>query len=195
MDQRSSARSVRYIPVGDTIRLPIAPRVEKPAATIDGLQLRQLKVSDSGRILRFRTGLYDESRTSKNFFQLTSPPEEESTRWVTGQIVSKLARRRAVAVVAEINDRIEGLGYIGGQSRIQRWPYLSIYISEGYRSMGLGSMMMGEMVKQARERFSQVWLSVESDNHRAKRLYAKFGFKPHGISGEGLERMRLILRS
>lgn len=53
-----------------------------------------------------------------------------------------------------------------------------IFVSEGFRSRGLGTALTKEAIGKARSMgISSVWLTVESFNFRAIKLYRKVGFE------------------
>ncbi|RYY28218.1 MAG: GNAT family N-acetyltransferase [Sphingomonadales bacterium] len=56
-----------------------------------------------------------------------------------------------------------------------------LYLHERAKGKGVAQAMMTWAIEQARARDAEeVWLTVYSDNHRAKRLYERYGFEEQG---------------
>lgn len=91
-------------------------------------------------------------------------------------------KQKRVFLVAEENNKIVGTASIhlspGRQEHIGNF---GITIQKGYRGMGLGSYLMGEIIKLAKKELKPkpkiIRLSVFQTNKRAIRFYQKFGFK------------------
>ncbi|WP_066250887.1 GNAT family N-acetyltransferase [Neobacillus drentensis] len=62
-------------------------------------------------------------------------------------------------------------------------PLLGMALLPDYRGKGIGTALLGEMLKVAKESgFSRISLSVDPNN-TALHLYEKFGFKKVGVDG------------
>ena len=56
-----------------------------------------------------------------------------------------------------------------------------LYLTERAKGTGAAQALMEWAIGQARERGAEeVWLSVYTDNHRAKRFYERYGFEDQG---------------
>ncbi|MHB1907366.1 MAG: GNAT family N-acetyltransferase [Nitrososphaerales archaeon] len=92
----------------------------------------------------------------------------------------KLARIDLVAVDKLHDARILGLAYLSIRDKREESSYtaeLGISIVQEARGKGLSNLLMTELLKQARaEEVLDVWLSVLAENHRAIKLYTKYGF-------------------
>jgi len=63
-------------------------------------------------------------------------------------------------------------------------PELSVCVLPGYRGAGLGAMLVGAAVAEARRRsLPALSLSVE-DGNPARRLYERLGFRPAAVAAE-----------
>jgi ribosomal protein S18 acetylase RimI-like enzyme len=103
----------------------------------------------------------------------------------------KLFRDRGcLAIVAEVRTgrerRLVGsltMSRYGRTVKSQHVRVLGMLVIEGYREMGIGSMLMDYALGWAREQpgVEKVVLGVFSNNERAFHLYEKFGFKVEGV--------------
>lgn len=70
---------------------------------------------------------------------------------------------------------------IGPHIKVRHRGGLGISVIREYWSAGLGTVLMEEAIRLARElSYEQVELGVYSDNERARHLYEKTGFRPCG---------------
>lgn len=93
-----------------------------------------------------------------------------------------------VMLIALDNGRVISTAGIHGSSlkRLKHRVSLGISIVKAYRSMGLGNIMMRELLKHAKQmQKRKVELEVRIDNKIAINLYKKLGFKEEGIKREG----------
>ncbi|TDL31385.1 GNAT family N-acetyltransferase [Jeotgalibacillus sp. S-D1] len=66
----------------------------------------------------------------------------------------------------------------------QHTPELGMAIRESERGKGVGSLLMSEIIRLAKEQqYDALSLSVDPENTYAVRLYKKFGFVKTGVSG------------
>jgi ribosomal protein S18 acetylase RimI-like enzyme len=110
-------------------------------------------------------------------------------------------RPRDTALVAEEEGELLGLvwwrlfteaehghGFVDEQT-----PELGIGVREGYRGRGVGRALMLAAKERARtDGLARLSLSVEPENHRAKRLYQSLGYADFGPD-DGRGRMVLAL--
>ncbi|MDU0331290.1 GNAT family N-acetyltransferase [Paenibacillus sp. 3LSP] len=72
-----------------------------------------------------------------------------------------------------------GFGYVDNET-----PELGIAIHPDFRGMGIGRLLMNEIIKQAAlDGYHSLSLSVDPTNTPAVELYQKLGFTYFGISG------------
>ncbi|WP_347157184.1 GNAT family N-acetyltransferase [Pontibacter chitinilyticus] len=74
-----------------------------------------------------------------------------------------------------------------------------LYLLQAYTGQGLGDQLMQLTLEKARQNgHDVVWLTVWEQNERAKRFYAKYGFKEAGelefILGQDVQRDLYMLR-
>jgi len=114
---------------------------------------------------------------------------DEAVRWgMPPYTREKLERwfinmQNLISLVAFYNHRIVG------HAQIYRNPYprrkgtgsLIIYLHQDFHNVGLGTRMMEQLLKLAREeRLHRITLWVIADNKRAIHLYEKLGFRIEG---------------
>jgi len=107
---------------------------------------------------------------------------EQEGRWLR-EIIEGVAREEAVSVAAFVGGRVVG------HSAIHRRRFkddrhsgvFGIAVLDGYRGVGIGEKLMGEVLDRAwRIGIQLVELDVFSNNVAAIRLYEKMGFKKAG---------------
>lgn len=87
-------------------------------------------------------------------------------------------------IVAEIENKV--VGYLdfknGGLMRTKHSGVLSIYILKEYREMGIGELLLQNLVNWAEKNpiIEKITLAVFSTNNRAIGLYKKLSFKEEG---------------
>lgn len=85
----------------------------------------------------------------------------------------------------DAKDMIEYLKITSDETHFMiRYPHratFGISIKEKYWNKGIGSILIEEIIKEARKMgYEQIELGVFSDNEKAKRLYEKSGFQVWG---------------
>ena len=60
-----------------------------------------------------------------------------------------------------------------------------MYVRPGARQTGIGRKLVETIIEHARSRVELIQLSVVSDNHAARRLYASLGFEEYGLDRRG----------
>lgn len=75
-----------------------------------------------------------------------------------------------------------------------------LYLAEGAKGRGVADALMAWVVEQARARgVAELWLSVWTENHRAKAFYARHGFTDAGpyafMVGNQVDEDRLMRRA
>jgi len=90
--------------------------------------------------------------------------------------------------------------YVPMYKRLEHQCLFAIIVDEKYRNKGIGSALLKELIKQARERFHIEMLHLEVyKGNPAIRLYERFGFIQYGIhkrffkeiSGEYLDKIMM----
>lgn len=77
----------------------------------------------------------------------------------------------------------------GSRMKVKHRCMLGIGISEEYRGMGIGTVLMEQAILFAKEiGYEQIELDVVSENKTAICLYEKFGFQKIGVISHGMKR-------
>jgi ribosomal protein S18 acetylase RimI-like enzyme len=111
------------------------------------------------------------------------------------RLIKSVKNKKKVYLLAQDGDKMIGSASI--ELLAQRKDHIAkfgISISDGYRGMGLGKYLMGEIIKLAKKELDPkpkiIQLEVYSNNKPAIALYKKMGFKqvakiPKGIQHKG----------
>lgn len=111
-------------------------------------------------------------------------------RWIGGELPIDWDARRPMweksirdprwLVVLAVDDDLP-VGWISCEHEAHGRVGLGMGLIEGYRAMGLGTMLMATAVGWAKQRGAhKIVLEVWSHNDRARGLYEKFGFTVEG---------------
>jgi len=106
---------------------------------------------------------------------------KEERKWLEGTL-KNFKEHKQVFLVAECGNQIVGTTGIDlGQWRSNHIGNFGITIRKGYRGIGLGRYLMGEILKLAKKELRPlpkiIRLSVYPNNKPAINLYKKYGFK------------------
>lgn len=146
----------------------------------DGRQciLRPASESDAEEMLAFRNKTISETE------YLLQYPEEMADYTIEKQLnfINRVVNsENDIMYTAVVDGKIAGTGQITFNSRIKLKHRASIGIAlmKEYWGMGIGSAIFREIISSARKRdgVMQLELEVIEGNHRAIRLYEKFGFE------------------
>lgn len=105
--------------------------------------------------------------------------------WSPGMFWSELAQARGPGatrhyVVAKDRDTV--VGYAGLAAPSSSGDVQTIAVAPSRQGTGLGTRLLTELLAAATAfGCEEVFLEVRIDNHRAQRLYERFGFEPVGI--------------
>jgi RimJ/RimL family protein N-acetyltransferase len=118
-------------------------------------------------------------------YTLTEPDEFDWTVMSKRQDISENLRHPGhLTLVAEVQGEVVGfLEFLNGQRRrTQHSGSLSIFIQDGFRENGIGSVLIGTLLGWARATplIEKVTLAVFSTNTRAIAVYEKMGFLVEG---------------
>lgn len=141
------------------------------------LEIRPPKKSDSAKAyLNFISDIVDE-----DIYILIDkkPTLKEETRWLKERI-KKISSKEELCSTIWDGKRVVG----NSQAIKDRWKedrnvHVGIAISKKYRAMGLGELLLREIIMQTKKQFKpkNIYLRVFSDNKIAKSLYKKIGFR------------------
>ena len=103
-----------------------------------------------------------------------------------GTWMRELADTAFAIRVAEIDGRLVGYAKLGPphlpfEPRGEAAELRQLYVVEEMKGQGIAHALIEWVIERARERRADhLYLSVFTDNHRARRFYEKFGFEPEG---------------
>lgn len=116
---------------------------------------------------------------------LPPPKEEIRHKWIEGLLAG------AKNFVALDGDEVVGHSALIPDMERKDGEYI-IFVSEAYRNRGVGTELTAIAVKKARELgLDLIWLTVESFNFRAIKLYRKTGFI---FTDQGERERTMVLR-
>jgi RimJ/RimL family protein N-acetyltransferase len=145
------------------------------------MQIRPVKWSDFHDIIDNYYSIYDEVQENPkvgiNLFA-KKPPLADEARWF-GKLYADILEGKQFAAVAEVEGRVVGLCHVGHRylhEELQHTGELGILIRSGFRSQGIGSALLTDVLAQCKGKLELVRLSVFSNNEVAQHLYTKFGF-------------------
>ncbi|MBN3037591.1 MAG: GNAT family N-acetyltransferase, partial [Candidatus Diapherotrites archaeon] len=108
--------------------------------------------------------------------------EEQTPEQETSYLQSRLralGEGKTFQLIAEQEGRIVGNAQIEqGQWKGRAHAIISIAISKGFRNQGLGTFMLKELIKQAKEAWdSSIFIEYEAPNEPARKCYERLGFR------------------
>jgi len=147
----------------------------------ENVKIRWVKMSDASAVLNFRRAVCRESR-----FLITKPDEVGSFAEQRRHIALYLSDPKRIFLIAHWNSEsdIVGIVTLAGfpKRKIAHVAELGISVRKDYWGMGIGSRLMYECLREAKERaFKKIQLEVMVENNRAISLYKKFGFTEEGL--------------
>ena len=74
-----------------------------------------------------------------------------------------------------------------GAKRAHKCHLWGVYVRAAARGTGLARLLVEAVLDHARGRAELIQLSVVSTNHRARQLYASYGFEPYGLEARSLK--------
>lgn len=117
-------------------------------------------------------------------FQIT---EEKEREWIKGLRENS----NELLLVAEFKGRIIGNidFHIGKRQRTSHAGIFGMGIVKEWRSQGVGSALLGELIKWAKSnsQVEKISLRVLANNQRAIGLYKKFGFQQEGYCAKEIK--------
>lgn len=142
--------------------------------------LRSVEPKDAKEMIGFLKDVSGETE-----FLLRYPEEVTFTEEQEKELLGKmLESKNQVMVTAFIDGEVAGnasISPIGYSMKLKHRANFAIAIREKYWHKGLGTLLMEEAMKAAKEAgYEQVELGVYSNNGRAKAMYERFGFEEWG---------------
>ncbi len=143
--------------------------------------IREFSEKDLRNVKKFQTYINSsiKEETLINLNKKLSLTQEK--KWLEEQL-RKIKNHRSVYLIAEANDMVVGTTQIFlNEGRGEHVGSFGIIIKKGYRGIGLGSYLMGEVIKLAKKKLKPkpkiIKLDVFPTNKPAIALYKKYNFK------------------
>lgn len=155
------------------------------------VRIRRAGPDDVESIVELNTFLFREDSGRRDPFMNQEWPTEEGLEYFAGF----LARERGVCLLAESGGG-EVVGYLAGYVAagsslrpVEVAELESMYVVEGYRSLGVGAKLVGEFLRWAGARGAErASVTAYAANEGAVRFYEGMGFRLKSLSLEmGLE--------
>lgn len=150
------------------------------------MKLRPLNACDTPSLLKFANAMFDEKKVNRDLglvsFDRQSAMAEE--REFLSELVRGMKRKEMVSVTAFDGNRLVGHCNVKRRLRgdVMHACTLGVAVLNGYRGVGLGEKLMGEVLCQAGQ--MGIWLvqlTVFANNPVAIGLYSKMGFRKAGV--------------
>jgi len=149
--------------------------------------------------LTIRQAVPNDAKSLINFLNQT---KDKSTvyAYVSTPIINEISKQKVnlhniyesnnnVVIGALDGEELAGLVSINGGAPLvtEHIGELGIIVGENYRGMGLGTILMEEVIDWAKEDsiIRRIELKVQKRNHRAVGLYEKVGFKNEAVLERG----------
>ncbi len=156
--------------------------------------VRDLKPEDFEEVIDNYYSIYDEVKQNPWAVGILlfekKPSLKDERKWFK-EALEKTRKGDGFALVAEVNGKVIGMCEVRNKTPQQEQKHIGnvgIYTREGYRSMGIGSALLSELINRAKTKYKSLILTVFISNQPAKNLYKKFGFVEYGILPEGILR-------
>jgi ribosomal protein S18 acetylase RimI-like enzyme len=145
------------------------------------IEIRVLNKKDLGKVKEFQDFINSLIEEEAQITLNKKLSLKEEKKWLEEEI-RQVKNKKMVFLFAQENNKVIAATDIGLlKGRQSHVGNLGISIRRGYRGMGLGTYLMGEIIKLAkkelRPRPKFVRLFVFPTNKPALKLYKKFGFK------------------
>jgi RimJ/RimL family protein N-acetyltransferase len=145
------------------------------------LVLREPIVEDAKKMVEYLNivgGESDNLLCGKDEFRLTVEQEMEHIKRVSNDA-------NTLMVLGLVDDNIVSIAQISApnRKRIAHNSEVSISVKKEYWGNGIGSEVMEELIRLAKEHntIKNISLGVKASNNNAIRMYEKFGFKKVGL--------------
>lgn len=155
-------------------------------------RVRPLRRGDVKQIIANYYLRYDEAKRNPDLglsMQEGKPTMKSELKWAQ-RLLRDIRQRNAIATVATVGEKIVGMADIRTETIMERQHVgsVGIAINEGYRSNGIGTALMKDLIKRSKGRFEILILDVMSINKAAIGLYKKLGFRVYGTLPKGYMR-------
>lgn len=137
--------------------------------------LRNPEVSDAEKMLRYITKACGETDFLARYPEEWGITVEQEEVWVKRLLESP----NSLGIACFVNGQVAGNCEISFRSglKMRHRATVAIAVLREYWELGIGSAMFGELIAAAQNRGVEIMeLEFVEGNHRARRLYEKFGF-------------------
>ncbi len=117
------------------------------------------------------------------------PSLKYENKWFS-QLLKDVERGKSIASVAEVDGKAIGMCNLitkNQQEERRHVGTLGISIREGFRSFGIGTALINDVISKAKGVFEIINLEVFSTNPKAKSLYERLGFNVYGKFPEAVK--------
>jgi RimJ/RimL family protein N-acetyltransferase len=166
--------------------------IEKNGKT--NIIVREFKPKDFEEVIDNYYNIYDEVKQNPWAVGILlfekKPSLKDERKWFK-EALEKTRNGDGFALVAEVNGKVIGMCDVRNKTPQQEQRHIGnvgICIRDGYRSMGIGSALLSELINRAKTKYKILILTLFSSNQIAKNLYEKFGFVEYGNLPEGILR-------
>ncbi len=158
-------------------------------------RIREVRTTDRESIVQGYLALYQERENHPTLgivLAKTPPTVEAENAWFDALLEAVRVGKKVVRV-AEVGGRAVGLCEVtqkGSDTNADEAHVgeLGLLVHERHRGQGIGEALIREVLARCAGRLEIVVLSVFGNNTRAKRLYAKVGFRSCGSLPRGIKR-------
>jgi RimJ/RimL family protein N-acetyltransferase len=142
------------------------------------LSFRRLEMADAPR---YRVARLEGLRLASRAFQSTLDEESQLT---LDDYAKRLAHPKNATIGAFANGELVGIGTVLTESRTRtrhKGEIVGMYVTPAARGTGAAAGIMERLIAHARSvGLRALLLTVASENTRAQRLYARWGFRAYG---------------
>lgn len=140
--------------------------------------LRTVKWEDLTDLLDFINSLVEEGA---DVIRTVKVLRDEEAEWL-GKLLARIEKGEVIDRVAEMNGKVVAHAEVGRRTGLMSHVgELGIAIKQGYRGIGIGTILMQTLINESRSAGLKVLvLDVFGTNNTAKALYTKMGFKDAG---------------
>ncbi|MGN7400009.1 GNAT family N-acetyltransferase [Cytobacillus praedii] len=144
------------------------------------VSLRTGKLADAEAVFEIQSEVFSENK----YMVTVSEEFEESTEQLRNWIQSIVENEKETIIVAEIQGNVIGFVVFRSKNskRLAHTGHFFIMIKKEYRDMGIGKLLITELLIWAEQNSSieKISLGVLSTNPRAIALYKRMGFIEEG---------------
>jgi len=149
------------------------------------IKIRKLSQRDLRNVKKFQEFINSLTEEQVKILMNKNLSLKEEEKWLEEKL-NKIKSHKKTFLVAEYNNIVVGTtGIELGIGRKNHIGNFGITIRKGYRGIGLGKYLMGEIIKLAKKELKPkpkiIRLSVFATNKPAIGLYKKYGFKKVAI--------------